>query len=67
MGKALLATLLRQSDFEQRVKMPVSPQEFGAIKQVFLASDVTFDSFCRRWARMNSERIKQHKQLIKKS
>lgn len=46
-----------QHEFESRVKIQVSAQEYAAIEQVYMASDVEKDEFCKLWAKMNRLRI----------
>lgn len=46
-----------QHEFESRVKIQVSAQEYAAIEQVYMASDVEKDEFCKLWAKMNRQRI----------
>lgn len=47
-----------QSEFEERVKMSVSPKEYNHIEAVYIASDVDKDTFCWHWRQMNKERVK---------
>lgn len=46
-----------QHEFESRVGIEVSAKEYAAIEQVYMASDVEKDEFCKLWAKMNRQRI----------
>lgn len=46
-----------QHEFESRVKVQVSAEEYAAIEQVYMNSDVDKDEFCKLWAKMNRVRI----------
>lgn len=46
-----------QSEFEDRVKMKVSADEFNHINEVYMNSDLEKDEFCKEWAKMNRSRI----------
>lgn len=46
-----------QHEFESRVGIEVSAQEYAAIEQVYMNSDVEKDEFCKLWAKMNCQRI----------
>ena len=50
-----------QSEFETRVGMRVTPQEYSAIEDVYSASDVDKDEFCKLWSKMNHKRIATYK------
>lgn len=50
-----------QQEFETRVKMRVTPQEYAAIETVYANSEVNKDDFCRMWAKMNQSRIKAYR------
>lgn len=54
-----------QSEFETRVGMRVTPEEYSHIEVVYMNSDVDKDEFCRMWARMNQSRIKVAKERAK--
>ena len=43
--------------------MQVSAEEFSVIEQVYMASDVDKDEFCRLWVKMNAQRVKAAKEL----
>ena len=57
-----------QSEFEDRVGMSISPEEYKAIEVVYINADenVTKDEFCKIWARMNRNRIKAYNEERKK-
>lgn len=46
-----------QHEFESRVGIEVSAKEYAAIEQVYMASDVEKDEFCKLWSKMNRQRI----------
>lgn len=52
---------MTQQEFESRVKMQVSCEEYNVIEQVYMNSDVDKDEFCRLWAKMNTKRIAKAK------
>lgn len=54
-----------QQEFEQRVGMSVSLDEFEAINKVYMASDVDKDEFCMYWKKMNLSRIQEAKRQMK--
>ena len=54
-----------QSEFETRVGMRVTPEEYSHIEVVYMNSDVDKDEFCKMWAKMNQSRIKVSKQRAK--
>lgn len=54
---------MTQQEFTQRVGMQVSADEYGAIEQVYMASDVDKDEFCKLWVKMNTQRVKAAKAL----
>jgi len=45
--------------------MQVSAEEYSAIEQVYMASDVDKDEFCRLWVKMNAQRVSAAKQLAR--
>ena len=53
---------MTQREFETRVGISVSAQEYESIEVVYMASDLQKDDFCRQWAHMNRERIKKARQ-----
>ena len=54
---------MTRQEFTQRVGMQVSAEEFSVIEQVYMASDVDKDEFCRLWVKMNAQRVKAAKEL----
>lgn len=48
---------MTQQEFQKRVGMSVSADEFAAINTVYMASDVDKDEFCMYWKKMNLTRI----------
>lgn len=56
--------MLKQ-EFESRVKMSVSAEEYSAIELVYLKSDLEKDDFCKMWSKMNAKRIKSYREAEK--
>lgn len=48
---------MRQQEFEARVQMPVSAEEYSHIEQVYMMSDIDKDEFCKLWVKMNKTRV----------
>lgn len=48
---------MTQQEFENRVNMQVSCEEYKSIEQVYCNSDVDKDEFCRLWVKMNYKRV----------
>ncbi len=48
-----------QSEFEERVKMHVTCEEYLHINEVYNNSEVDKDEFCAMWVRMNRTRVKR--------
>ena len=48
-----------QNEFESRVKMQVSIEEYSHIEFVYMNSDLDKDEFCKLWSKMNRSRIKE--------
>lgn len=48
---------MTQKEFQDRVKMQVSAQEYAAIEVVYMNSDLEKDEFCKMWKKMNAKRI----------
>jgi DNA primase large subunit len=55
-----------QKEFEQRVKMNVSIDEFAHINEVYMNSDLEKDDFCKEWVKMNKTRVQRAKEAQKK-
>lgn len=53
---------MTQREFEERVKMTISSEEFDAVNLVYMNSDVDKDEFCKMWVKMNSNRIQTYKE-----
>lgn len=58
-------SIMTKQEFTQRVGMQVSAEEYSAIEQVYMASDVDKDEFCRLWVKMNAQRVSAAKQLAR--
>ena len=54
-----------QSEFTERTKVQVSDEEFEAINEVYMNSDLDKDSFCVLWCKMNRSRVEAAKATIK--
>ena len=48
-----------QSEFEKRIGMVVTPEEYHKIEAVYM--DVDKDEFCRLWVKKNSRRVAVYK------
>lgn len=48
---------MRQQEFESRVQMQVSIEEYSHIEQVYMNSDLDKDEFCKLWVKMNRSRV----------
>ena len=48
---------MTQKEFQDRVKMQVSAQEYAAIEVVYMNSNLEKDEFCKMWKKMNAKRI----------
>lgn len=49
---------MTQVEFTERTQVNVSSQEFNAINEVYMASDLDKDEFCKVWKKMNASRVK---------
>ena len=54
-----------QSEFTERTKVQVSVEEFEAIHEVYMNSDLNKDDFCAMWCKMNKSRVDAVKAAIK--
>lgn len=54
-----------QQEFQDRVKMQVSAQEYAAIEVVYMNSDLEKDEFCKMQAKMNAKRIAAYRKAEK--
>ena len=52
---------MRQSEFETRVGMQVTPEEYSHIEVVYMNSDLEKDDFCAIWVKMNQKRVNNAK------
>ena len=52
---------MTQSEFTQRTQVAVSYEEFFAIHEVYAASDLDKDEFCKMWCKMNKSRVQAAK------
>lgn len=52
---------MTKQEFESRTHVEVSMQEFSNIHDMYMASDVDKDEFCRLWSKMNSVRVARAK------
>lgn len=50
---------MTQQEFQNRVQMTVSTEEFWAINEVYNNSELDKDAFCKAWMKMNSNRVKK--------
>lgn len=56
---------MKQVEFEKRVEMTISSNEFDAINVVYMNSDLDKDEFCKMWVKMNKSRISAYKETLK--
>lgn len=56
---------MTQKEFQDRVKMQVSAQEYAAIEVVYMNSDLEKDDFCKIWKKMNAKRIAAYRKAEK--
>lgn len=56
---------MTKQEFENRVKMIVTDNEFDAINTVYMNSDFDKDEFCTMWRKMNRKRIAAYKEQLK--
>lgn len=52
---------MRQSEFETRVHMNVTAEEYSHIEEVYMNSDLDKDDFCAIWVKMNKTRVNNAK------
>lgn len=57
---------MRQSEFETRVHMNVTAEEYSHIEEVYMNSDLDKDEFCKMWSKMNQSRIQKAKEEAKR-
>ena len=53
-------------EFEQRMSLTVSEEEYGAISKMFDYCECGMDAFCRLWAKMNSTRVAKAKAMARR-
>jgi len=53
--------IMTQQEFTQRTKVEVSYNEFNAIHEVYVNSDLDKDEFCKAWMNINAKRVAQAK------
>lgn len=56
---------MTQQEFQERVKMTVSAEEYDAIETVYLMSDLNKDDFCKMWVQMNKSRVEREAKKAK--
>ena len=52
---------MTQQEFTQRTNVEVSYNEFNAIHEVYMNSDLDKDEFCKMWVKMNKTRVQNAK------
>ena len=52
---------MTQQEFKNRTGVEISYQEFNAIHEVYVNSDLDKDGFCKMWVKMNTTRVAQAK------
>ena len=53
---------MTQYEFQERVEMEVSAEEYSHIEEVYMNSDICKDEFCQLWVKMNRARVKKTKE-----
>ena len=48
---------MTQQEFTNRTNVEVSYNEFNAIHEVYMSSDLDKDEFCKMWVKMNKTRV----------
>lgn len=56
---------MTQFEFESLTKVKVSADEFWAINDVYLSSDLDKEAFCKMWRKMNTSRVAKAKEEAK--
>ncbi|MBQ8969201.1 MAG: hypothetical protein IJ064_05675 [Bacteroidaceae bacterium] len=56
---------MNKSEFENRVQMSVTANEYAAIEEVYMNSDLDKDDFCKMWVKMNQSRVNKAKDEAK--
>lgn len=57
---------MTQQEFETRVQVKVSTQEYWHINEVYNNSDLDKDEFCKLWVKMNQGRVNKAKEQAKR-
>ena len=52
---------MTQQEFTNRTNVEVSYNEFNAIHEVYMSSDLDKDEFCKMWVKMNKTRVQNAK------
>ena len=52
---------MTQQEFTNRTNVEVSYNEFNAIHEVYMNSDLDKDEFCKMWVKMNKTRVQNAK------
>lgn len=52
---------MTQYEFQSRVQMNVSTEEYSHIEAVYMSSDLDKDEFCKLWVKMNHKRVSDAK------
>lgn len=52
---------MTQQEFTNRTQVEVSYNEFNAINEVYMNSDLDKDEFCKMWVKMNHRRVAIYK------
>jgi hypothetical protein len=56
---------MTQQEFTNRTQVEVSYNEFNAIHEVYMNSDLDKDEFCKMWVKMNKTRVQRAKEEAK--
>ena len=56
---------MTRQEFETRVQVKVSTQEYWHINEVYNNSDLDKDEFCKLWVKMNQGRVNKAKEIQK--
>ena len=56
---------MTQQEFETRVQVKVSTQEYWHINEVYNNSDLDKDEFCKLWVKMNQGRVNKAREIQK--
>ena len=53
-------------EFQNRVNVNVTPDEYEHIEAVYMASDMEKDEFCAMWRKMNASRVRAAKEYARR-